>query len=154
MILKFKRLHPDAKIPTKAYPSDSGFDVVANSDPIYKDSYVEYLTDLSFEVPQGYDIKLFPRGSISKTDLVLANSIGLWDQNFRGNLAFRFKIIPRLTHDSDGNWVIANRNPVIYHKGDKIGQVVLQKREDVELVESGSLSETDRNVNGWGSSGR
>lgn len=142
MYVKFKKLHQDAKIPTKANKSDSGFDIIAIDDGELTDTYIQYRTGLSIEIPEGYDIKIFPRSSISKTNLMLANSIGLIDNGYRGEILCRFKVI----------WG-PNKEFSSYKKGDKIAQLVFQKSEnEFEFQEVQSLSETERGEKGFGSS--
>jgi dUTP pyrophosphatase len=118
MKVKFKKLHPDATIPQKAHDSDSGYDITAVDDGEMTDTYIQYKSGIAIEVPEGYDIKIFPRSSISKTNLMLANSVGLVDQGYRGEFLCRFKVI----------WG-PNKQLLTYKKGDKIAQLVFQKRE-------------------------
>lgn len=142
MKVQFKKLHQDAKIPTKANKSDSGFDIIAIDDGELTDTYIQYKTGISIAIPEGYDVKIFPRSSISKTNLVLANSIGLIDNGYRGEILCRFKII----------WG-PNKQFIGYKKGDKIAQLVFQKLENqFEFIEVQELSETQRGSNGFGSS--
>ncbi len=150
MKLKVKRMHKDSVMPTKAHDSDSGFDITAVSVK-HTGEHIEYGTGLSVGIPEGYDVKIFPRGSISKTDLLLCNSVGVVDQNYTGEMTCRFKVIPQVTTDQDGNYIIKNKIPRIYQVGDKIAQIVLQKREQVELEEVGHLEETDRGSKAYGS---
>ncbi len=90
MKVKIKRLNSNAKIPTYANPGDAGMDIYATSMKFTED-YIEYGTGLSFEVPEGYVMLIFPRSSISNKDLVLSNSVGVLDSGYRGELRFRFK---------------------------------------------------------------
>ena len=142
--LKVKKLVPEAVIPSKAKENDTGYDVTAISDPEFNDTYVQYRTGLSIEVPEGYHTELFPRSSISKYDLVLANSVGMIDNGYRGELLFRFKLIkPSVGPPSK-----------FYKKGDKIGQIVIRKTESLPIVEVDELSSTERGDGGFGSSGK
>lgn len=154
--VKIKRLHQDGVVPTYAKPGDAGMDLVAIDDGDYKSEridfqdddgffnwqevwYVSYKTGIALEIPQGYVGLIFPRSSISKTDLTLANSVGVIDSGYRGEISFRFKT----THG----------NPVKYKKGDKIGQLVVMSYPKVTLVEVEELSDTERGTGGFGSSG-
>ena len=56
-----------------------------------KDKYVEYKTGLSFELPEGYVMLVFPRSSITDKDLIMKNCVGVLDSGFRGELKLRFK---------------------------------------------------------------
>lgn len=142
--LKVKKLHPDAVLPSRANESDAGLDCVAIADPTEGDGYLEYCTGLAIELPIGYHCELFPRSSISKMDLVLANSIGLVDNGYRGEIRFRFKVVGARS-------VVGS---VFYKKGDKIGQIVVRKTENLAVEEVETLSDTQRGAGGFGSSGK
>lgn len=142
MKVKIKRLDSNAKIPTYANPGDAGMDIYATSMKFTED-YIEYGTGLSFEVPEGYVMLIFPRSSISNKDLVLTNSVGVLDSGYRGELRFRFKRLRepgKLRMD-------------LYNPGDKIGQIMIIPYPTIEFEEVESLSDSVRGVGGFGSSG-
>jgi len=103
-------------LPKKGTDRATGFDVVVTSDPeivgekyengAYKRiDYIQYKTNLKLAVQKervfgtfgytdfDYDILAFPRSSVSKYNLVLANCIGLIDSDYRGEVLLRFKYI-------------------------------------------------------------
>lgn len=82
MNIKIKRLSNKAVIPTYAHVTDAGMDIVATRR--WTDEYgnICYGTDLAFELPEGYVMLIFPRSSVSKYDLTLANSVGVLDSKF------------------------------------------------------------------------
>lgn len=142
MILKVKRLYidsPDLKIPELG---NVGYDIVAHSITDRTEQYIEYDSGLAFEPPEGYHLEVLPRSSISNYSLVLCNSIGLIDSNYRNSVRLRFKILQAL-------------NPVkMYEIGDKIGQLVIRKTEKLPIEYVEQLSETNRNLGGFGSTGK
>ena len=150
MNLKVKKLVPEAVLPKQAKADDAGYDLVAISDGQWSEdrTYIEYDTGLAIEPPKGYHTEIFPRSSISKTDLVLANSLGLVDGKFRGSLRCRFKYIPRTYIHGQ------NPEPLLHKKGDKIAQLVIRKTEYLEVEEVSELSQTERAEGGFGSTGR
>ena len=75
MEVKIKKLCETAVIPSYAKPGDAGMDLVATSRVFDKYGNVEYGTGLAMEIPEGYVGLLFPRSSISKQDLSLANAV-------------------------------------------------------------------------------
>ena len=81
IVVKFKKLHPDAVVPTPGSPKASGYDVVAVDAGVWSPDgkYIEYDLGLAVELPEGYHLKLAPRSSVSKYDLMLANGEGLID---------------------------------------------------------------------------
>jgi dUTP pyrophosphatase len=158
MKLKFKKLSEEAVLPSYAKAGDAGLDITATSEgnAVFTDNkenqwyYVEYKTGLSVEIPEGYVGLLFPRSSISKNSLMLANAVGVIDSGYRGEICFRFKI--------DSNVVDAAKQdggkPAKYNKGDKIGQLIVVPYPTVEPEFSGELSSTERGEGGFGSSGK
>lgn len=152
LVLKVKKLVPEAVLPAKAKADDAGYDVVAISDPEYTENYIQYKTGLSVQLPLGYHIELFPRSSISKHDLLLCNSVGLVDNGYRGEIIIRFKIVLNET----GSNHIPRTSPyaVVYQKGDKICQMVIKKDEDFTVEEVNELSATERGTGAFGSSGK
>ena len=139
MKVKFKKLCPEAEIPIYAHPGDAGMDVKAVSINS-TDKYIEYGTGLSFELPEGYCMLIFPRSSVSKTDLSLANAVGVLDSTYRGELKLRFKRTYSSTED-------------FYAIGDKIGQIIIMPYPTIEFEEVDELGETERGTGGFGSSG-
>lgn len=137
MKVQIKKLSPEAKIPQKAHPTDSGYDLVATSREMDRDGNMVFGTGLAIQVEDGYEAQIFPRSSIAKKKLHLVNSVGLIDQNYTGELMLKFK--PTVTGTGS------------YSIGDKIAQIVFRKRLDVEFKEVDELGETDRGEGGFGS---
>lgn len=141
MQVKIKKLNESAVIPKYAKSGDAGLDLTAT----WKQEnslYVEYGTGLAIEIPEGYVGLLFPRSSISKYHLSLANAVGVVDENFRGEICLRFKK------------TIDNSYENIYNVGDKVAQLIIMPYPQIELVEVDDLSTTERGSGGFGSSGR
>src|ERR1700676_3953221 len=122
MKVKFKKLHEDAILPSYAKAGDAGLDMTTIADGLVSLSadgdpgwyYIEYKTGLAVEIPEGFVGLIFPRSSISKSSLILANSVGVCDSGYRGEICFRFKIDSGLAAGGD----VAK-----YKKGDRIGQL-------------------------------
>lgn len=167
--VKFKKLIPEAVIPTKAHPTDVGFDLTATKVNI-TENYIEYETGIALQLPVGYFAFIVPRSSNSKKDLLLANSVGTIDQAYTGELKFRFKRImmpviqqvriapPTGDPIQDAANIrevpgLAYRDDYIYKVGDKVGQLIILPYPEINLVETDSLDETDRGDAGFGSSG-
>lgn len=138
MEIKIKKLSPKAEIPQYAHIGDAALDVKAVSRNI-TDKYVEYSTGLSFEIPQGYVMLIFPRSSVSNKDLSLANCVGVLDSTYRGELKLRFRIILGAQD--------------IYEVGDKVGQILVIPYPVLSFKEVDELSTTDRGGGGFGSTG-
>jgi dUTPase len=189
-------------LPKNATNLDTGYDLVATSDPVIVGElgelettneskqkevndltlyssihYIQYHTDLFIEpiakqryTPQWsspdifkdyFHTLIFPRSSVSKYNLVLANSIGLVDRGYRGEVLVRFKYISQaedLVANSPG---FSSLVPIytkinmdkIYKKGDKIAQLVPSQTHPVTFEVVDELSDTDRKDGGFGSTG-
>ena len=146
MKINIKKLDENAVIPQYAHIGDAGMDVVATSVNI-TNNYIEYGTGLAFEVPEGYCMLIFPRSSNSKKDLLLANSVGVLDSTYRGELKLRFK--RSYSPDTYGLSVKS-----IYDIGDKVGQIIILPYPQIEYNEVDELSNTERGSGGFGSTGK
>ena len=140
MQIKIKKLNSEAVVPRYSKPGDAGLDLTAISVES-NNMYTEYGTGLSIEIPEGFVGLLFPRSSISNYHLSLANSVGVIDSNYRGEIKFRFK--------KTGTASFSNE----YKVGDRVGQLMIIPYPSIELVESEELSNTSRGTGGFGSSG-
>lgn len=134
-------LNEKAVLPKKSRPDDAGFDIVGTEklyDP--NTNTITFKTGIAIEIPKGYAGFLMPRSSIYKTGLQLCNSIGLLDENFRGEIMFKFNMIAP--------------GAETYQPGDRVGQLVILPLPKFEINLVNSLSKTDRGSNGFGSSGK
>lgn len=135
-------LESKAVLPTKAHPTDAGYDLTATRVTQELDEarklILVYHTDLAVEIPVGYVGLIFMRSSVSKTSLTLANAVGVIDSGYRGELILKYK-------------VTTDALPRVYEPGEKVGQLVLVPcyMADTEFVSE--LSSTDRGEGGFGS---
>ena len=164
MLVRFKRLHPDAVVPFKTYPEDFCYDVVATSEQEIAPNVWKYGIGLAFEIqgkpedlvvenefgkellriPQGRDwnvsLDLRPRSSIWKTGMVLSNAVGTIDELYRGEVsAVFYHVFPGMPR---------------YRVGDRIGQIKLGFTLPIEFEEVDELGRTLRGDGGYGSTGR
>jgi dUTPase len=176
-VLKNDTYQSTDNLPKKGTDRATGFDVVVTSDPeivgdqyengTYKRiDYIQYKTNLKLAVLKDrqfsnfgytdldYDILAFPRSSVSKYNLVLANCIGLIDADYRGEVLLRFKYIwqpedylVRIDKLLEG-YVNFTK---LYNKGDKVCQLKVTKVENVEFVLVDELDSTNRGDGGFGS---
>ena len=139
MKIKIKKVHPHAVLPSYAKEGDAAMDLHATE--ITKDKYGNYvyLTGVALEIPTGFVGLLLPRSSVSKTSLALANSVGVIDSGYRGEIMLKY----RQTGDA---------NPV-YGVGDRVGQIMIIPHPKIEFIEADELSTTERGDGGFGSTG-
>lgn len=166
--VKIRKVHPDAVIPTYAHPGDAGMDVTAVAINV-TDDYIEYDTGLQFQLPSGYVMLIFPRSSNSKKDLLLANSVGVLDSGYTGNLKLRFKRSYKVenlpSEETDGKfttssilWTGDARNYRVnacnwYEVGDRVGQIMIIPYPEINFIETEDFEDTERGSGGFGSSG-
>jgi dUTP pyrophosphatase len=165
-------------IPQRGSELAAGYDIVATNEPkivgekqnsddsgVYWKSidYIEYETNL-YIAPSAmtFHTLIHPRSSISKYNLVLANSIGLVDNDYRGMVICRFKYIWQpndllyVPQPIGANYVsgLVSARPnedKIYKKGDKIAQLVFGQTVQVEFELVDELQTTQRGEGGFGS---
>lgn len=58
-----------------------------------------YGTGLAFGIPNGFVGLLFPRSSNTKKDLILGNSVGVIDRDYRGEVVLKFRPVVALERD-------------------------------------------------------
>lgn len=140
MEVRIKKLTENAKMPTKAHATDAGYDLYAASTSVDKNYNVVYGTGIAVEIPAGYVGLVFPRSSIASKDIMLSNSVGVIDSGYRGEVMAKFK---RVTGEFDS-----------YQVGDRIAQLIIIPYPEVTFVEVDELSDSDRGVGGYGSTGK
>ena len=130
---------PNAVIPKKAFDTDSGFDVVAIEHIKTLDNGVEmYDTYIGVKPPEGYYFELVPRSSISKSGYMLANSVGIIDSSYTGNIMIALRKM---------------REDATLELPARICQIIPRKIEKMTPVVVERLSETERGAGGFGSTG-
>jgi len=127
---------------------DSGLDLFFPSDITLKYGDCGVKVDLEVQC-EGLDDSternvsyyLYPRSSISKTPIRMANSVGIIDAGYRGN------IIVALDH------IDPNVKEFTIQKGTRLFQICGPCLEPITMEVVGSLSETERGNGGFGSTG-
>lgn len=140
-MVKIKPLAYNFKMPFRATPNSVGYDLTATRKE-YSTSYVRYWLGFAMELPEGWYAEIFPRSSISKTNLIQANSVGIIDTDYRDELFVDF----RKTEDFAWPTIIS------YKVGDRVAQMIFRKKRNAEFTITNSLTETERK-GGHGSTG-
>lgn len=121
--------------------------------------YIEYDTGIFLDTlkknneEQIYTL-VYPRSSISKKNLILCNSVGLIDPNYRDSIKLRYKYIiqPNDIIAHANTFVVKIDEEKIYSIGDKIAQLVFVKNFPVSFEYVPELIPSDR-LGGFGSTG-
>jgi len=122
------------------HKGDAGLDLYVLEDQIFKPGETGKIKlGISCENLDGKGYFLFPRSSISKTPLRMANSIGLIDGGYRG------EIMAVCDNIKDYEFSIS--------KGDRLFQLVSPDLSSIEFEIVESLSDSTRGSGGFGSTG-
>lgn len=161
MKVKIKKLSSNAVIPKYAKEGDAGLDLTATIKEYDEYGNVVYGTSLAIEIPFGYVGLLFPRSSNAKYDLLNTNAVGVIDSGYRGEIMMKYK--PTLTEWVDSNlggyvaygcWTDSDDDIKQYKIGDRIGQLIIIPYPQIEFEEVEELSESERGIGSYGSSGK
>lgn len=115
MKVRIKKLNEKAVMPTKAHATDAGFDLYCTSKEIdWGRRQLVCHTGLAFEIPEGYVGLIFPRSSVSGKPLMMANSVGVVDSGYRGEVTAKFNI-------TDTRYSAFSH----YQEGDRIAQMII-----------------------------
>jgi dUTP pyrophosphatase len=98
-------------------------------------------TGIAVEVPEGYVGLLVVRSSVGKAGVSLANSVGVIDSDYRGEI----KLCLIYTAGNGGHYIL---------QGDKVAQLVVIPAPIFDLIEVDALSSTGRGDGGFGSTGK
>jgi len=132
------KIREDAEIPSKAYSTDSGFDITILS--IFKEmgpNVKLYGTGLKFEPEKDIYLELFARSSLMKQGYMLANNVGIIDNHYRGELLVAlYKFDPSLPD---------LKLPC------KVAQIIPRQIVNVVMNEVIEISKTERGEGGFGS---
>ena len=133
------------ELPKYETSGSAGFDIRVNTTEnvkIPKHGKTELLpTGLFMEIEPGYEGEIRPRSGLAcKHGITLANAPATIDSDYRGEV----KIC--LVNQFDEDYIL---NP-----GERICQMLIKPVIQAELVEVDDLSNTDRGVGGFGSTGK
>ena len=138
LTLKVEKISPWAKLPSRAYEHDAGLDLYAADyySLIPKDRVV-IRTGVKIAIPPGNAGLIWEKGGVAKNGI--HTIAGVIDSGYRGEITIN---LVNLGHD-------------IYHiaPGQKIAQLLIQKVESPEIIETRITDNTDRQDGRFGSSG-
>jgi len=82
-----RTVHSHAVVPSKVRLSDVGYDLtIISKVKDFNSVTALYDTGIQIQVPFGYYVEIVPRSSLSKSGYMLANSMGIVDNSYNGNL--------------------------------------------------------------------
>ena len=163
---KIKKISDKAVTPTRGHQTDSGWDLTVIGIDKIKGDTIFFKTGLQVKPPAGHYFEIYPRSSIAPLPFMLANSVGIIDESYRGELIVAIRVL----HSSMGTSSERDTYPsgmvnaldarpasitevanLILGKKPKIAQMILRKRLETTFEEVEDLDETERGSGGFGS---
>lgn len=135
-----QRVNKDAQLPKKERVSDSGYDLTLLYEHKRMGVVTLYGTGIIVEPPDGWYFDVVPRSSIIKRGYILANSVGIIDRSYRGEI-----FVPLIKLDPDA--------PDLELPA-RVAQLIPRPIVHFEISERATLSLTERGAGGFGSTGR
>ncbi|HEX2110994.1 MAG TPA: dUTP diphosphatase [Gaiellaceae bacterium] len=135
------RLHPDARVPERAYAGDAGLDLATcERVELGPGERAVVSTGLAVAIPDGYAGFVQPRsGLAARHGVAVVNSPGLVDAGYRGEI----KVVLLNTD---------RRETFVAEPGERIAQLVVLAVPSVEVREVEELPTSERGERGFGSS--
>lgn len=164
MKVRIKKYNENAVIPQKAYKGDFCYDLTAVSEEQIAPDVWKYGFGFGLQIERGYEpifvnqekgtvqqadlsvcpfnlsVDIRPRSSVWKTGMVLSNCEGTVDEGYTNEISAVFYHV--------------NKNLPRYKVGDRIAQMKIGFTFPCDFVEVDKFDETERNMNGYGSSGK
>ena len=134
---KYFKASENAVVPSKTRLSDVGYDLTIISEYKKLNQYTTlYDTGIQVSIEPHFYIEVVPRSSLSKSGYMLANSMGIIDQSYRGNI---YIALTRINPDAE---------PI--ELPFKCCQIIIRPQYQAIFTES-TLSDTHRGDGGFGS---
>ena len=143
-VIRVKKLHPEAILPTYGTEQAAGADLYACLEApvtIQPGQSAFVPTGLALEVPKGCAGLIYARsGMACKRGLAPANKVGVIDSDYRGEIR-----VVLLNH---------GQQEQIVQSGERIAQLIITPVLTPAYAETEDLTETDRGAGGFGSTGK
>lgn len=139
MQIKVKKLREDAKLPTHGHPGDAGMDFYAIENVVFPAGKQERVhTGVAMEIPENHVGLIWDKSSIA-FNLGLKIMGGVIDSEYRGEIIM--------------NLLNTTENEVTLEKGQKVAQMIIQRFEYCDIVETDEINQTTRGTGREGSTG-
>lgn len=149
-LVLFKRLDPDAILPTRATNGAACYDLYAVEDVVLRHYRPVTVvgTGIAVQLPPNHVGLVCSRsGLAAKKQVFVLNAPGVIDEDYRGELKVILGYLP-----DDHAW--PNMNPLVFPKGSRIAQLMILPVPQLQVVEVNEFTTTtDRGENGLGSTG-
>lgn len=143
--VKVWREDDSVKLPEYMNPGDACCDLYAHRIELNNNRIICH-TGLHFELPEGYEMEVRPRSSLTKTNLYIPNSPGTVDEGYRGEVLVTFRKPEKSISVEE-----------IPNVGDRVGQLLIRRVEKINWIEVEKLEDlipSERGFGGHGSTGK
>jgi dUTP pyrophosphatase len=139
--IKFTKTNEDARIPTRNFDTDTGFDIysVETIDIPARGSTVVDVGLMFAYITPGYWIKIEGRSGLGFKYGITPHP-GIIDQGYRGTAGIK------LYNNTDTEYTVK--------RGERIAQLIVYRNYYVEMSEVENVEESERGAKGFGSSGK
>lgn len=166
MKTKIKLLNKKAELPRQVHKTDSGWDLKAIEVKKIVGDVIFFGTGVSIQPPPGFYFEIAPRSSISKLPLSLANSVGIVDETYTGEIQLPIRVLHQAQGQEQQNTTfpggivkIFGKQPVsmstvaqlILTEQPYLCQLILRKKYETEFEVVEELDSTERADGGFGS---
>jgi dUTP pyrophosphatase len=140
MKIKIEKIHELAKIPVFAHHGDAGFDLFTVEEIVLEPGdRVLAPTGLKMEIPVGFTGLIWDKSGLAVKKGIKTIG-GVVDAGYRGEVCVAL--------------INLSQEEQKFEVGDKVGQMIVQRREEIEFEEGQIESETTRGAGGFGSTGK
>lgn len=140
--LQIRRVNPIVNVPAYAKAGDAAFDLQAAITEPVTIAPLETATigtGLAFAIPQGYFGLAMPRSSMAKRGLMLANTVGVIDSGYRGEVLMVIRNV--------------SNAPATIQPLERLCQMAIVPVAHATIEEVAELPPSERGETGFGSSG-
>lgn len=140
--VRIEKVERHAIIPTYAHSDDACCDLYIIEDYVIRKGERRLCrTGIAIEIPTGYEVQIRPRSGLAfKQGISLVNAPGTVDAQYRNEV----KLLV----------INLGQSPVTLRRGDRVAQMCIKPVYTIEFEEVDKLSDSDRGLGGWGSTGK
>ncbi len=140
MILKIKKLNPEAKLPEFAHAGDAGLDLFSLTEVTLKPGeFTRILTGVALQIPIGHVGLIWDKSGLA-SNYGLKVLGGVVDAGYRGEVQV--------------GMINLSKKSYTIEKHHKVAQMLIQKVSSPKIKEVKKLSDTARGKGGFGSTGK
>lgn len=133
-------LHDPKCQPEYRTKGSAGADLKVAMDLVLLPNHTQVVsTGISLAIPEGFVGLIFPRSGLASRGITLANSVGVIDSDYRGEIMVALKN--------------TSMDPVALTYGDRVAQIVFIPITQFPFVQTETLDTTVRGTGGFGSTG-